>query len=88
MVISAQCTLSKEKKKKKKKKKKEKKKKKKTFNFLKRTLTTSGSAILFCLVAMQRSVWDSESASNTVTKRHEALFGNVPLHSEALQSAL
>ena len=48
--------------------------KKKTFNFLKRALTTSGAAILFCLVAMQRSVSDSESALNTVTKRHKALF--------------
>ena len=45
-----------------------------TFNFLKRTLTTSGAAILFCLVAMQRSVSDSESAPNTVTKRHKALL--------------
>ena len=57
-------------------------------NFLKRTLTTSGAAILFCLVAMQRSVSDSESAPNTVTKCHKALFGNVPLHIEALRSAL
>ena len=47
------------------------------FNFLKRALSTSIAAILFCLVAMQRSVSDSESALNTVTKRHEALFGNV-----------
>ena len=30
----------------------------------------SGAAILFCLIAMQRSVSDSESAPNTVTKRH------------------
>ena len=44
--------------------------------------------ILFCLVAMQQSVPDSESAPNTVTKRYEALFGNIPLHCEALQSAL
>ena len=49
----------------------------KTFNFLKRALTTSGAAILFCLVAMQRSVSDSESAPNMVTKRHKALFCNV-----------
>ena len=62
--------------------------KKATFNFLKRALTTSGAAILFCLVAMQRSVSDSESAPNTVTKRHKALFCNVPLHSEVLRSAL
>ena len=55
---------------------------KKTFNFLKRALTTSGASILFCLVAMQRSVSDSESAPNTVTKCHKVLFGNVPLHSE------
>ena len=61
---------------------------KKSFNFLKRALTTSGAAILFCLVDMQRSVSDSDSAPNTVTKRHKALFGNVPLHSEALRSAL
>ena len=60
----------------------------KTFNFLKRTLTTLGAAILFCLVAMQRSVSDSESAPNTVTKRHKALFGNIPLHYEALSNAL
>ena len=60
----------------------------KTFNFLKRELTTSGAAILFCLVAMQCSVSDSESAPKTVTKRHKALFGNVPLHSKALRSAL
>ena len=59
---------------------------KKTFNFLKRALTTLGAAILFWLVAMQRSVSDSESAPNTLTKRHN--FGNVPLHSEALRSAL
>ena len=58
------------------------------FFFFKRALTTSGAAILFCLVAMLRSVSDSESAPNTVMKRHEALFGNVLLHSEALQSAL
>ena len=60
----------------------------KTFNFLKRALTTSGAAILFCLVAMQHSVSDRESAPNTVTKRHKALFGNVPLHREVLRSAL
>ena len=60
----------------------------KTFNFLKRALTTSGAAILFCLIAMQRSVSSNESAPNTVTKRHKALFGKVPLHSEALRSAL
>ena len=60
----------------------------KTLNFLKRTRTTSGAAILFCLVATQCSVSDSESAPNTVTKRHKALFGNVPLHSEALRSTL
>ena len=72
---------------KKKKKKKNKKKKKKAFNFLKLALTTSGAAILFCLVAMQRSVSDSESAPNTVTKRHKALFGNVPLRTEALCNA-
>ena len=41
-----------------------------------------------CLVAMQQSVSDSESAPNTVTKRYEALFDNVPLHCEALQTAL
>ena len=76
----------------KKKKKKQKKNKtkthththKKTFNFLKRVLTMSDAASLFCLVGMQRSVSDSESAPNTVTKRHEALFGNVPLHGKAL----
>ena len=61
---------------------------KKKFNFLKRALTASGAAILFCLVAMQRSISDSKSAPNTVTKRHKALFGNVPLHSEALEIAL
>ena len=77
MVISVQCTSS-----------KDNKINKKTFHLLKRTLTTSGAAILFCLVAMQQSVSDSESAPNTVTKRYEALFGNVPLHCEALQSAL
>ena len=55
--------------------------------FLTRALTTSGAAILFCLVAMQRSVSDSESAPNIVTKRHKALFGNVPLHSKALCNA-
>ena len=43
-----------------------------------------GAAILFCLVAMQHSVSDIESAPNTATKRQEALFGYVPLHSEAL----
>ena len=59
----------------------------KTFNFLKRTLTTLGAAILFCLVAVQGSVSDSESAPNTVTKHQKALFGNVPLHSEALCNA-
>ena len=59
-----------------------------TFNFLKPALTTSDAAILFCLVAVQGSVSDRESAPNTVKKRHEALFGNVPLHSEGLQSAL
>ena len=58
-----------------------------TFNVLKRALTTLGAAILFCLVAMQHSVSDSESAPNTVMKRHKALFGNVPLHSEALCNA-
>ena len=63
-------------------------KKKKTFNFLKRALTASDAAILFCLVAVQRSISDSKSAPNTVTKRHKALFGNVPLHSKALESAL
>ena len=77
MVIYAQCTSS-----------KNKNNNKKIFNFLKRALATSGAAILFCLVAMQRSVSDSESAPNTVTKRHKALFGNVLLHSEALRSAL
>ena len=64
---------------------------KKTFNFLKRALSTSGVAILFCLVAMQRSVSDSKSAPNTVMKGHKALFVmqcNVPLHGEALRSAL
>ena len=74
MVIYAQCTVQEQ---------QQKKTKKKTFNFLKRALTTSGAAILFCLVAMQRSVADSEAVPNTVT-----LFGNVPLHSEALRSAL
>ena len=64
------------------------KKKKKTFNLLKRVLTTSGATILFCLLPMQCSVSDSESAPNTVTKHHEALFGNIPLHSKVLQSAL
>ena len=56
----------------------EQKIKTKTFNFLKRALTTSGAAILFCLVTMQHSVLDSESAPNTAPKRHKALFGNVP----------
>ena len=65
----------------------EQEQKKKTSNFLTRALTTSGAAILFCLFAMQRSVSDSESALNTVTKRHKALYGNVPLHSEALCNA-
>ena len=60
---------------------------KKTFNFLKKALTMLGAAILFCQVAMQRSVSDSESAPNRVTKHHKALFGNVPLHSEALCKA-
>ena len=59
-------------------------KKSKTFNFLKRALTTSGAAILFCLLAMQHSFLDGESTPNTVTKCHKALFGNVPLHSEML----
>ena len=36
---------------------------------------------------MQRSVSDSESAPNTVTKRHKTIFGNVPLHSKALCNA-
>ena len=48
----------------------------------------SDAAILLCLVAMQQSVSNSKSAPNTVTKPYEALFGNVPLHCEALQSAL
>ena len=73
MVISAQCTSSKD---------------KKYNNFLKRAQTTSGAAILFCLVAMQRSVSDSKSAPNTVTKRHKALFGNVPLHSSSYATYL
>ena len=63
----------------------------KTFNFLKRVLTdlnTSVTTILFCLDAMQLPVSESESAPNTVKKHHKALFGNVPLHSEALQSVL
>ena len=60
----------------------------KTFNFLKRALTTctSGAAILFCLTAMQRSVLDNGSAPNTVTKRHKALLGNVPLQSESYEA--
>ena len=85
MVICAQCTSSKNNNNKTKKQKKNKKKKKQ-INFLKRALTTLGAAILFCLVAMQRSVSESESAPNTVTKRHKALFGNVTLHSEAKRS--
>ena len=78
MVISAQCTSSKD----------NNNNSNNNNNFLKRALTTLGAAILFCLVAMQWSVSDSESTPTTVTKRHEALFGNLPLHSEALQSAL
>ena len=44
------------------------------LEFLKRELNTSGAAILFCLVAVQRSVLDSESTPNIVAKRHEALL--------------
>ena len=62
MVISEQCTSS-----------MDNKINKKTFHLLKRTLTTSGAAMLFCLIAMQQSVSDSESAPNTVTKCYEAL---------------
>ena len=59
-----------------------------SFNSFKWALTLSGAAILFCLVTMQHSVSDSESAPNTVMKRHKAFFGNVLLHSGATKRSV
>ena len=64
-----------------------KSKNKKTFNFFKQALTMSGAAILFCLVAMQCSVSDSESAPNTVMKRFLLTYHSIAKRYKALCSA-
>ena len=67
----------------------EEEQKQKTFNLLKPTLTTSGAAILFCLVAMQRSVSDSESAPQirSATKRFLVMYRCIAKRYEVLCNA-
>ena len=79
MVIYAQCTSSNN---------NNNNKNNKNNLFLKTGTDYVGRRHFVCLVDMQRSVSDSVSAPNTVTKRHKVLFSDITLHSEALRSAL